>query len=495
MMDMDHTEKEDSGVAQVLLANYDKALNNLDFEQFKAVLSYGYFTGTARSIWVASTAYSLDNIVTPTTTNGFQYRCTTAGTSHSSEPTFPTDLGVTVTETGGVVWEMDGLTGVDYSATAPLYVVDNPLVSSAAGHLIVGLTLEGVLDRMGRDSAEASFTPDESNTQTVKALIDAIADTTIDNSTPYGNYSAVTTVWDTEDSLVDTFMPKDLFRIGLNESRRDAIKNLLAFTGMKMRVEADGKIHFFDPTISGTSYDYEYALLVSGSHTFLNKEIRNRHVSPSKRVVKSRETHLTQYTGSATSATSFSLYPTTKTLEGRFASDAQCAAIAAAIIEQAELDAQSGSGKFTMNCGAEAWDWIKITDSRQGDSVTGNVRGLHRKCRMGGGDTPGLFEMRFAFGKEVRGLSGEALLAQIPSPVAEFEATGLVSRAEWALLLTLLDEAFLSNSLDHFGMNQKLDGLDERATAVQGRLGDHTFNGVHRKLHVPDELVIPYEQS
>ncbi len=57
--------------------------------------------------WLASTAYSLLDYVQPTTaTNLFAYRCTTAGTSHSSEPTWPTIAGGTVTEGGGssLVW-------------------------------------------------------------------------------------------------------------------------------------------------------------------------------------------------------------------------------------------------------------------------------------------------------------------------------------------------------------------------------------------------------
>ena len=55
------------------------------------------------SEWVADTAYSLNQIVVPTTPNGFYYRATTAGTSGSSEPTWPTTDGGTVTDFG-VTW-------------------------------------------------------------------------------------------------------------------------------------------------------------------------------------------------------------------------------------------------------------------------------------------------------------------------------------------------------------------------------------------------------
>lgn len=55
------------------------------------------------SPWVKSTAYSLGNYVWPTTFNGYRYQCTTAGTSGSSEPTWPTTLGNTVSD-GTAVW-------------------------------------------------------------------------------------------------------------------------------------------------------------------------------------------------------------------------------------------------------------------------------------------------------------------------------------------------------------------------------------------------------
>lgn len=59
--------------------------------------------------WVAATAYSVGNMVEPTTPNGFVYRVTIGGTSHASiEPTWPTvGIGTTVTD-GTVTWELVG---------------------------------------------------------------------------------------------------------------------------------------------------------------------------------------------------------------------------------------------------------------------------------------------------------------------------------------------------------------------------------------------------
>lgn len=51
----------------------------------------GYYSTTpAATTWQASTVYALGDYVTPTTPNGYYYRCITAGTSDSTEPTWTT---------------------------------------------------------------------------------------------------------------------------------------------------------------------------------------------------------------------------------------------------------------------------------------------------------------------------------------------------------------------------------------------------------------------
>jgi len=53
--------------------------------------------------WAASTAKSVGDWVLPTTSNGYYYECTTAGTTGTDEPTWPTTPGQTVTD-GTVEW-------------------------------------------------------------------------------------------------------------------------------------------------------------------------------------------------------------------------------------------------------------------------------------------------------------------------------------------------------------------------------------------------------
>jgi hypothetical protein len=57
-----------------------------------------------RGTWAASTAYALnDYVVTASPTNNRLYKCTTAGTSGASAPTWPTTEGGTVSD-GTVTW-------------------------------------------------------------------------------------------------------------------------------------------------------------------------------------------------------------------------------------------------------------------------------------------------------------------------------------------------------------------------------------------------------
>jgi lambda family phage minor tail protein L len=59
----------------------------------------------AYAAWQASTSYAVGDIVRATTTqtSGLVFRCTVAGTSASTQPAWPTDIGSTIAD-GGVTW-------------------------------------------------------------------------------------------------------------------------------------------------------------------------------------------------------------------------------------------------------------------------------------------------------------------------------------------------------------------------------------------------------
>jgi hypothetical protein len=59
--------------------------------------------------WPVSTAISLNTVVFPSPLNGYVYKCTTAGTTGSTQPTWPTTAGNTVTD-GTVVWTCQAYT-------------------------------------------------------------------------------------------------------------------------------------------------------------------------------------------------------------------------------------------------------------------------------------------------------------------------------------------------------------------------------------------------
>ncbi|HUN53858.1 MAG TPA: type II secretion system protein [Smithella sp.] len=69
------------------------------------------FSGpTPPNLWTSGASYTLNQIIYPA--NGYQYICTVAGTSGTTEPTWPTTIGSTITETTGstpkVQWKCYG---------------------------------------------------------------------------------------------------------------------------------------------------------------------------------------------------------------------------------------------------------------------------------------------------------------------------------------------------------------------------------------------------
>jgi prepilin-type N-terminal cleavage/methylation domain-containing protein len=104
----------------------------------------------APTTWSPGTAYTLSSSTDPPTVvlpteanrNGYQYICTGAGTSGTTEPVWPTTVGSNVTESGGVQWTYSGPTPPNLWAASTYYTV-NRVIYPANGYQYI-CTVEGI---------------------------------------------------------------------------------------------------------------------------------------------------------------------------------------------------------------------------------------------------------------------------------------------------------------------------------------------------------------
>lgn len=255
----------------------------------------------------------------------------------------------------------------------------------------------------------------------------------------FSHCEAYVVVYDSEDSLIDTYCPADSFKIKEGTSRLDAINTLLAYTTCAKRVGEDGKIHVRVPVTTGTTYDSQYSL--ASGHTFFSKSVREALVLPNKITVHSFPNDDNQYTGSSTSAVSFALLPVEDFIKARLtSSDPQAIDLAEARIAQLERNAQRGSARVPMNLGSEIIDYILVTDERQSDTRTGNIGFLRRSY------IPGKkFDMIFAFGdvatRGVKGTKPSELIQLKPEAVLADEAT--LTLGDLRPILELISDNFV----------------------------------------------------
>ena len=148
--------------------------------------------------------------------------------------------------TGTISYGATTSAGAEYSACAPLIVIGHRLIS-ARNVLTAEIYLASKFWLMKQDRASVYYVEDAASTNTVKTLFNAVAGATL---TVFNHCLAYTVVWDSEDSLVDVFTPKDTFYVNENESRFNVLRKLLSWTTCIMRMEADGSIHVRVPTTS-----------------------------------------------------------------------------------------------------------------------------------------------------------------------------------------------------------------------------------------------------
>lgn len=150
--------------------------------------------------------------------------------------------------------------GEEYSACAPMWVITQKFTSEP-DELVCVLTLHGICSLMTEDKANQTYQPDDTDTKTVKTLIrEIIGDTGVTMLSCFNHCQKYDIAFDGEDDLIDSYQPKDAYRIYLGNNRLSAVNRLLDYTKCVMRAEEDGKLHIFVPTTTGVAYDYEYSL-------------------------------------------------------------------------------------------------------------------------------------------------------------------------------------------------------------------------------------------
>jgi len=319
--------------------------------------------------------------------------------------------------------------GDEYSATAPLTVIDQQF-DSAPNKLTCTLELEGMPNLMAEDEASDSYVPDEDADDTVKDLVNAIVGATLDC---FSLCEAYEVVWDDGyDTLADTYKPKDGFRIYTGGSRLAALRRLLDYTANVPRFEADGKVHILKPVTTGESYDYEYDL--ESGHPFFSKAYRNSLVFPNKIYVISRDDDDPQCLGVAQTSDYNSLPSKVKKIkyiQVRLKDNGQADDIAEALIAKTEMGCKRGQAEVPLNVAQEVFDYVKVTDQRQGDTRPGNLGYVHRRF---GKDK---WAMTFGFGNWLDMLRYRGILKELETYTDE---GAYFSRLKVGSLYATLDE-------------------------------------------------------
>lgn len=256
---------------------------------------------------------------------------------------------------------------------------------SAEGKLICTLECKGITSLMDLDKSSEHWECDEN--YTVKQLVEGIVKATL---APYNHCTAYDLVVHQTCETYETLKPGTGFFIGLNESRLDVLQFLLSHTNLYMRVENDNKIHLY----KDVEHAYTYAL--DGEHTFFTKDNRKQGVIPNAVYIVSDdedEDGVPLYSGHATDATSVSLYGEVRWYEQIHVEDnAEATSVAESLLANIKAQEKIVEAVVPMNCFAEVYDKVTITDSREDTEVTGNIGYLSRHYR------PRIYRMEMGFG-------------------------------------------------------------------------------------------------
>lgn len=229
--------------------------------------------------------------------------------------------------------------------------------------------------------------------------------------TVWDKYPAYGLVFDSEDDLIVSFTPADSFRINLNDTRLQKVKELMRYTDCIALPKSDGLIHIIDPVTSGSDYDNEYSLVQGRDyHNFFSKRFRRRIVSPNYITFMNHPSHDDTYTGYAKDASA----DLTDMLEiethyVRATSNPQCTNLATAFLSKAQMAAEKGAAVIPfVHFGQEVYDYVNFVDARAGDNRAGNVGFLTINYKPG---KP--FSMHIGFGRNPLGVAAlQGLVAE-----------------------------------------------------------------------------------
>lgn len=305
--------------------------------------------------------------------------------------------------------------GVAHSVKMPPMSVIDQIYDSTPGVLTCTLQMKGLASKLDDDKANCDY--EGTSGLNVKGLLEGVIEATLQ---PFNHCLAYEVVFHQTDATLN-HVPGENFVIYLNATRLDVIRYLLDRTNLFMRVENDGKIHIFKPVITGADYDYEYSL--DGVHTFFTKKDIKRIVIPNHVVVKSYEEDEwgnPLYTGTAQDNESVEDYDVgiVKYFEKlNVQSDSEAGAMASAILGNIKANTKWAEAVVPMNCFAQCYDYVKITDKREGTTAIGNCGYLNRYYKAG------KYRMEIGFGGWLNARSREKFLKPYTGKRPDVETT------------------------------------------------------------------------
>jgi hypothetical protein len=310
----------------------------------------------------------------------------------------------------------------DYISQPPVWVIDQEF-DSRPGKLTLTLHCQGTISCINDDKANAEFTAGDDDV--MSDLIEDILDSTL---LPYNHCTAYTVDWSgvTLGTDVNLFKPASNFQAFLNSNRLDMLRLLLDHTYVYPRPASDGSIDFIKPAQGG--YDYEYEL--GGNHTFLIKLDSRRVTTPSFVIIyggtydENTDTWKFQSSspGSAPSDTWFESF-------AGITSTGECQAVAAALLSNFSMSRRVCTALVPFNCTAKLFDYVQITDTRQGDSATGNIGYIVRRYESGS------YQMEIGFGGWASGRKIAQFVSATRAPVKASATTWLTASCPETYLL------------------------------------------------------------